>query len=177
MEKSDLKYDKMKFCFIIIVGLFITLSVFKTIGAYSEITSSVEYYAGGDKSLHFWGAGFIAFFSCYFFRRRFSSSSVAFWLMVLLLTEEFSQIFLPNRHFNLDDIGAGCMGVLVCVFLFKVIVEARLILSVLFYGLGHLVSVFLYFDCFTFLYPVYKKLMILSSDLDKHGKIWDTMNK
>jgi len=49
--------------------------------------------------------------------------------------------------------------------------------SRLLYYMGHLVSVFLYFDCFTFLYPVYKKLMILSSDLDKHGKIWDTMNK
>ena len=95
----------MKICFVIILGLFITLSVFKTLGIYSEITSSVEYYAGGDKSLHFWVAGFIAFFSCYFFRRQFPSSSVAFWLMVLLLTEEFSQIFLPNRHFNLDDVG------------------------------------------------------------------------
>jgi len=167
----------MKICFIIILGLFITLSIFKTLGIYSEITSNVEHYAGGDKFLHFWCAGFIAFFSCYFFRRRFSSSSVAFWLMVLLLIEEFSQIFLPNRHFNLDDIGAGCMGVLVCVFLFKVIVDIRLISSATLYGLGHLVSVFLHFDCFTFLYPVYKKLMILSSDLDKDGKVWDTMNK
>ena len=167
----------MKICFAIIIGLLITLSVFKTLGVYGEITSRVEYYGGGDKSLHFLGAGIIAFFSCYFFRRRFSSSSVAFWLMVLLLTEELSQLFLPNRHFNLDDVGAGCMGVLVCVFLFKVIVEAKLILSVIFYGLGHLVSIFLYCDWFAFLYPVYKKLMILSSDLDKDGKVWDTMNK
>jgi VanZ family protein len=167
----------MKICFVIILGLFVTLSVFKTLGIYSEITSSVEYYAGGDKSLHFWGAGFIAFFSCYFFRRQFSSSSVAFWLMVLLLTEEFSQIFLPNRHFNLDDVGAGCIGVLVCVFLFKVILETKLILSTIFYGFGHLVSVFLYCDYFAFLYPVYKKLMILSSDLDKDGKVWDNINK
>jgi len=167
----------MKICFVIILGLFVTLSVFKTLGIYSEITSSVEYYVGGDKSLHFWGAGFIAFFSCYFFRRQFSSSSVAFWLMVLLLTEEFSQIFLPNRHFNLDDVGAGCIGVLVCVFLFKVILETKLILSTIFYGFGHLVSVFLYCDYLAFLYPVYKKLMIWSSDLDKDGKVWDTINK
>ena len=33
-------------------------------------------------------------------------------LLILLLAEESSQIFLPNRHFNLDDVGAGCMGVL-----------------------------------------------------------------
>lgn len=49
--------------------------------------------------------------------------------------------------------------------------------SRLLYYMGHLVSVFLYCDCFAFLYPVYKKLMILSSDLDKDGKVWDTMNK
>lgn len=167
----------MKICFAIILGLFITLSVFKTLGIYSGITSSVEHYAGGDKSLHFWGAGFIAFFSCYFFRGRFPSSFLAFWLMILLLAEESSQIFLPNRHFNLDDVGAGCMGVLVCAFLFKIIFETKLILSAIFYGLGHLVSIFLYCDCLAFLYPVYKKLMVLSSDLDKDGKVWDTMNK
>lgn len=167
----------MKICFAIIIGLFITLSVFKTFGIYSEITSSVEHYAGGDKSLHFWGAGVIAFFGCYFFRSRSSSSSVAFWLMLLLLVEEFSQIILPNRHFNLDDVGAGCAGVLAFIFLFKVFVEIKLILSNVFYGLGHLVSIFLYCDCFAFLYPVYKKLMIWSSDLDKDGKVWDTVNK
>jgi VanZ family protein len=167
----------MKICFIIFLGVLISLSAFKTLGIFGELTSSIEYYGGGDKSLHFWGAGFIAFFSCYFFRGRFSSSSIAFWLMILLLTEEFSQIFLPNRHFNLDDVGAGCMGVLVCVFLFKIIAETKLILSAVFYGLGHLISVFLYCDYLAFLYPVYKKLMILSSDLDKDGEVWDTMNK
>lgn len=55
--------------------------------------------------------------------------------------------------------------------------KMKALASRLLYYMGHLVSVFLYFDCFTFLYPVYKKLMILSSDLDKDGKIWDTINK
>ena len=49
--------------------------------------------------------------------------------------------------------------------------------SRLLYYVGHLVSVFLYCDYFAFLYPVYKKLMIWSSDLDKDGKVLDTMNK
>jgi len=49
--------------------------------------------------------------------------------------------------------------------------------SRLLYYMGHLVSVFLYCDYLAFLYPVYKKLMIWSSDLDKDGKVWDTINK
>lgn len=43
--------------------------------------------------------------------------------------------------------------------------------------MGHLVSVFLYCDWLCFLYPVYKKLMVWSSALDKDGKVWDTTNK
>ena len=55
--------------------------------------------------------------------------------------------------------------------------QLKTLLSRLLYWMGHLVSVFLYCDYFAFLYPVYKKLMIWSSDLDKDGKVWDTMNK
>ena len=53
----------------------------------------------------------------------------------------------------------------------------KTLLSRLFYYMGHLVSFFLYCDWFCFLYPVYKKLMIWSSDLDKEGKVWDNVNK
>ncbi len=53
----------------------------------------------------------------------------------------------------------------------------RMLASRLLYGMGHLVSIFLYCDYLAFLYPVYKKLMILSSDLDKDGKVWDNVNK
>ena len=49
--------------------------------------------------------------------------------------------------------------------------------SRLLYYMGDLVSIFLYCDYLAFLYPVYKKLMIWSFNLDKDGKIWDTMNK
>ena len=44
--------------------------------------------------------------------------------------------------------------------------------SRLLYWSGHLVSIFLYCDYLAFLYPVYKKLMIWSSDLDKDDKVW-----
>ena len=53
----------------------------------------------------------------------------------------------------------------------------KIILSKLLYMLGHLVSVFLYCDWLCFLYPVYNKLMIWSSDLDKDGKVWNNNNK
>ena len=32
-------------------------------------------------------------------------------------------------------------------------------------------------DLFAFLYPAYRKVMLLSSDLDKDGKVWEDMNK
>ena len=52
-----------------------------------------------------------------------------------------------------------------------------LILSKILYYIGDLVSKFLYFDCFSWLYPLYRKIMILSSELDKDGKIWKIVKK
>lgn len=51
-----------------------------------------------------------------------------------------------------------------------------LLSKVLFY-FGNFISKFLYFNCFSFLYPCYKKIMILSSKLDKDGKIWKDVYK
>jgi len=53
----------------------------------------------------------------------------------------------------------------------------RLILSKILYYIGDLISKFLYFDCFSWLYPLYRKIMILSFDLDKDGKIWKIVKK
>ena len=107
---------------IILVGLIFSLgclSIFKTFDVGGDIATTVEVYAGGDKMLHFLGAGLIALMVCYVFRHRFCPNRIAFWVMFLLLLEECSQALFPNRHFNLDDIGAGCVGVLVFVFVFK----------------------------------------------------------
>ena len=46
------------------------------------------------------------------------------------------------------------------------------ILSKILYYIGDLVSKFLYFDSFSWLYPLYRKIMNLSSNLDKDGKVW-----
>ena len=52
----------------------------------------------------------------------------------------------------------------------------KTILSRVLYYFGHLLSIFLYCDYLAFLYPVYKKVMILSSDLDKDDKVWKNVN-
>jgi hypothetical protein len=52
----------------------------------------------------------------------------------------------------------------------------KTILSRVLYYFGHLISVFLYCDYLAFLYPVYKKVMILSSNLDKDDKVWKNVN-
>lgn len=48
----------------------------------------------------------------------------------------------------------------------------RLILSKILYYIGDLISKFLYYDCFSWLYPLYSKIMILSSKIDKEAKLW-----
>ena len=53
----------------------------------------------------------------------------------------------------------------------------KLILSKILYYIGDLISKFLYYDCFSWLYPLYSKIMILSSDLDKDGKTWKIVKK
>ena len=53
----------------------------------------------------------------------------------------------------------------------------RLILSKILYYIGDLISKFLYFNCFGWLYPLYSKIMILSSKLDKEYKIWHNTSK
>jgi hypothetical protein len=45
------------------------------------------------------------------------------------------------------------------------------------YYLGDLVSRLLVWDLFSFLYPVYNKLMIWSSDLDTEHRIWKEENE
>ena len=51
------------------------------------------------------------------------------------------------------------------------------ILSWLLYGVGNLLSKLLYFNWFTWLYPVYSRIMLMSSNLDTTDKVWKTANK
>jgi hypothetical protein len=49
----------------------------------------------------------------------------------------------------------------------------RILLSKILYYFGDLVSWFLRFTCFSWLYPFYSKIMILSSKLDIDGEVWE----
>lgn len=57
----------------------------------------------------------------------------------------------------------------------------KLILSKALYYIGDFISKLFYWKCFRLLsgllYPIYSKLMILSSDLDADGKIWKIVKK
>ena len=103
-------------CIVLFFGVF---SLCKTLGVGTDIVNSFEVWAGGDKALHFFGAGIISAMLCYLFSYRFSANRISFWVMGVLLIEECSQAILPNRHFNFDDIGAGCSGVLIFVLTYK----------------------------------------------------------
>jgi hypothetical protein len=46
------------------------------------------------------------------------------------------------------------------------------LLSHICYFLGDMISKLLYWDLLSWVYPVYNKLMIWSSDLDEKGEIW-----
>lgn len=48
----------------------------------------------------------------------------------------------------------------------------KLLLSRLLYFIGDFISFFLRFNALSFLYPLYRKIMLKSCDLDKEGKVW-----
>jgi hypothetical protein len=53
----------------------------------------------------------------------------------------------------------------------------KIILSKILYYIGHFISILMRCDLLSFLYPVYKKIMLWSSDLDKDGEVWENINK
>ena len=50
--------------------------------------------------------------------------------------------------------------------------KMKKLLSKILYYVGDLVSRLLHFNCFSWLYPLYSKIMLLSLSLDKNGKVW-----
>ena len=55
--------------------------------------------------------------------------------------------------------------------------DMKLTLSWILYGIGHFISFLMRWDWLSFLYPMYRKVMILSSDLDPEGKVWERNKK
>lgn len=53
----------------------------------------------------------------------------------------------------------------------------KVILSKILYHIGDLISKLMNYDCFAWLYPLYNRIMGLSCDLDKHGKVWKIVKR
>ena len=52
----------------------------------------------------------------------------------------------------------------------------KIFLSKILYYIGHFISFFMMCDLFAFLYPLYNKVMRLSSELDNNGEVWKNIN-
>jgi len=48
----------------------------------------------------------------------------------------------------------------------------RLIASYILYTIGDCLGALLMYDCMSWLYPAYRKIMLLSCDLDHEKKLW-----
>lgn len=53
----------------------------------------------------------------------------------------------------------------------------RTLLSKIFYNIGSAISKLLYFNCLSWLYPIYNKLMLKSARLDREGYVWRYTNQ
>ena len=53
----------------------------------------------------------------------------------------------------------------------------KIVLSLLIYFVGDCLSKLLLFKWFSFLYPLYSKIMLISSNLDTTDKVWKSAEK
>ena len=51
--------------------------------------------------------------------------------------------------------------------------KMKILLSKVLYHMGDLISKFLRFNCFSFLYRPYNKIMLWSAQLDDKGEVWN----
>lgn len=53
----------------------------------------------------------------------------------------------------------------------------KVILSKILYYVGDFISKLMNYDCFAWLYPLYSRIMSLSCNLDKRGKVWKIVKR
>lgn len=53
----------------------------------------------------------------------------------------------------------------------------KILLSWILLGIGNFINFLMRWDWLHFLYPSYRKVMVLSSDLDPEGKVWERNKK
>jgi len=110
-------YDmKRSLFFLILFTVCGTTSVLKSAGILSHQISELEWSVGGDKHLHFLIASTLGFVSVWMTpknnRKIFGLCGfVTLFLYLAVITDEFSQYYLPRREFSFLDMAMDVSGV------------------------------------------------------------------
>jgi polysaccharide biosynthesis protein VpsQ len=110
--------------FLILVGAGGLTSLLKSMGIFAQQIAFTEYYVGGDKHLHLMVSTTLSFASVWctppqlrkFFAGLFGLPTLL--LLILVISDETSQYFLPRREFSLLDMSVNITGVISGVVLF-----------------------------------------------------------
>lgn len=105
-------------CALICIVALIGAAVLSSLGYRDLLFSWVQHVPGGDKTGHVFFMGAVAFFTVWLsvprlpWRHIRSVVGVLLGLLVLIGLEEWSQVYLPTRTFDLGDLYCGWIGVL-----------------------------------------------------------------
>ncbi len=112
-----------RICFCLVSLLTITLSLWKSSEVNHATYLNMENYIGGSSILHFTFAIFIGYLAVFAFPQFANSTkSDAFGirllicLLLVISTEEFSQLFISNRTFSFDDLSINWLGMILGYF-------------------------------------------------------------
>jgi VanZ family protein len=116
-------YSRFKLSiFLLLVGVGGLASLLKSMGVFAQQIASTELFVGGDKPLHLMVSTALSVASCTAPNRRLLGGGTFGWptlfLLILVISDETSQYFLPRREFSFLDMSVNLTGVAVGVALF-----------------------------------------------------------
>lgn len=121
----------MKILYVILlsmVGMIITMASSGFVN--SHVRFIIEIIPYGDKIFHFLLIGITASvanllfnFKRYLIFTRYRVFKGSFWIAIIFTFEEFSQIFLETRSFEIADLCSNYGGILTAGFLAKIILD------------------------------------------------------
>jgi VanZ family protein len=119
------RYSRFKLSiFLLLVGVGGLASLLKSMGVFSQQIALTEFFVGGDKPLHLMVSTALSVASvwCTAPNRRLFGRGAFGWptllLLILVISDETSQYFLPRREFSFLDMSVNLTGVVVGVALF-----------------------------------------------------------
>ncbi len=104
-------------CFLFLIISSVSASLMKSSADYSSVIDHVEVIVGGDKILHCITAFFLVVFSLWctpLAHRLWLGNKVGLptlIVVVAIVIDEISQIWLPRREFSMADLQAGFVGI------------------------------------------------------------------